>query len=158
MEENDNLLLNIACVSKSYAEKDYFREYFKDKVTIVENEREKFSTYRCMDYSDVVVTVISTAGIEAFGWGKKLFFCNLSGIARYDLPISEICTINIPKYNVFRAKLDHLRGISQQSYEKVTKESAAYLMNYDPQMPAHSFIRNKTLECLEKANPVSRQI
>ncbi len=95
-----------------------------------------------------VVALNSTAAFEAFGWGKKVLFCNLSGDDFNQLPLPEICTMNVNNYEIFKSKLDYLRQLDENEYRKLTQTYARYLMNYDFDKPAHVVIRKMILEHL----------
>ena len=104
-----------------------------------------FTTYAAMDRSSVIVTVNSTAAFEAFGWGKKVLFCNLSGDDFNQAPLPEICTMNVNNYEMFKTKLDYLRQLSENEYRELIQTHARYLMNYDFDNPAHRIIRKMIL-------------
>jgi len=149
IDEHDSVMANIACASNMDIEEQYFETVFGDRVHIIKNIRDEFTTYRSMDRSDVILTAGSTAGIEALGWGKKVLFCNFSNQDAFPIfQFPDVCTVTIPDYNVFCAKLDYLRGLDDLTYRKLTEDSARYFMNYDPQNPPHKFIREKIFKCL----------
>jgi len=130
-------------------EKEYFINIFGNRATIIgRNETDMFTTYAAMDRSSVIVALNSTAVFEAFGWGKKALFCNLSGDDFNQLPLPEICTMNVNDYGIFKSKLDYLRRLDENEYRKITQSPARYLMNYDFDNPAHAVIRKMVVEHL----------
>ena len=131
-------------------EKEYFVNIFGDRVKIIKRNDIQMSTYASMERSLVVVALNSTAVFEAFGWGKKVLFCNLSGDDFNQLPLPVICTMNVNNYEIFKSKLDYLRQLDENEYREITQSHARYLMNYDFENPTHSVIRKMILEYLNQ--------
>jgi len=129
-------------------ENEYLGSIFENRVKIIKRNDVQMSTYAAMDRSSVVISWNSTAVYEAFGWGKKVLLCNLSGDESYQSPLPEICTMNVNNYDVFKTKLDYLRQLDENEYRKITESHARYLMNYDFDNPAHRVIRKMILEHL----------
>jgi len=149
IDEHTNLTLCIPCKNNSDAVVQFFRAMFGTTAYVAKNKQPSLTTYEYMDRSDVIVAFHSTVAFEAFGWGKKVLLCNFTGSECYSFPLPEICTMDIPDYDAFRDKLDYLRELEVSTYDKLTEHAARYFMNYDPEMPPDTFIRNKIFECLE---------
>lgn len=150
--EEYHLSFCVATRSNDRTEMNYYRSYFGEKAEIIDFNMEEMSTYHTMDESSVIVTFMSTAAVEAFGWGKKVLFANFSGDDNYDLPQQGIWTINVIDYNVFKLKLNYLIKINEKTYREKTRQCAQYLMNYNPQLPTHILIRNMILKELHGSN------
>jgi surface carbohydrate biosynthesis protein len=130
-------------------EKECFANIFGDRATIIgKKENDMFTTYAAMDRSSVVVALCSTAAFEAFGWGKKILFCNLFGDDYWQSPLPEICTMNVNDYEIFTSKLNYLRQLDENEYRKIIQSHARYLMNYNFENPAHTVIRKMILDHL----------
>lgn len=123
------------------AEQEYYRKYFGDKAEIIKFDRLGFSTYHAMDGSRVTISVDSCAAWEAFGWGKKVLFCNFSSDRALDFPLAGPWAINEDNYKEFRQKLDELLEIEEEEYLKTAKPAMKYVMNYDPANPTHKQVR-----------------
>jgi len=149
IDEHTDLTLRIACKNDSDEVVQYFKAMFGNRAYVEKNRQPSLKTYEYMDRSDVIVAFNSTAAFEAFGWGKKVLLCNFSGRECYSFPLPGICTMDMPDYHTFRDKLDYLRELELLTYNKLTENAARYFMNYDPEMPPDTFIRNKIFECLE---------
>ena len=121
----------------------------------IPSDRQALSTYSAMDRSAVVVAFCSTAALEAFGWGKKVLFCNLFKDITQFLPEDGLWAVQEPDYEVFKTKLNRLRGIEEAEYREATKEYARYLMSYDFRMPAHKYIKDMLLRQLENGRATS---
>ena len=129
-------------------EENYYRNIYGCNVDLVENNREEISsTYRGMDNSDVIVGLGSTAVREAFGWGKKVLYCDFTGTDKYH-DYDSVIMLTVADYDVFKGSLDELRAEPYESYRSRTKAYAAFLMNFNPDCPAHIFIRQKVLQYL----------
>jgi surface carbohydrate biosynthesis protein len=133
----------IALCSSSEEEKDYYSDLFGDLVTITSRSPDDYlSTYRAMDHSEVSVTVSSGAALEAFGWGKKVLFCNYFGDFEIaDLYLTGICSTTQKDYESFEKALSLLLSMDYDEFTQKTRESQKYMMAYDPDQPVHEFLR-----------------
>lgn len=130
----------------------YFRELFVDQTILVNNLLE-FTTYFAMDQSNLVITTYSTAALECFGWGKKTFFCNLSGDENYSFFPPNFFTMSGKSYEEFEGKMDALRSMSHDEYLSRTAKDRQYSMAYDPERPAHEVIREDIFKALSSQPP-----
>lgn len=146
--EKHKVSLCIATVSKNQKEKDFFRRFFSSDVTIIENDYHRFSSYFAVDKSNVALTLTSTLGFEAFGWGQKVLFCNLPGKAIWDFPFDGLWSLNLQDYAEFENKLSFLLKLSDSEYKRLSEEAAREVMNYDFSMPPHDYMRKIVLEQL----------
>lgn len=147
----DNYLLSFInekkislCIAASRPDEEelkYYKNTFGDRAQIIPNNREQLSTYFAMGKSDIILTHSSTAGYEAFGWGKKVLFCNFSGDSEFDPLVGGLNSISNESYEEFRSKLDHLIEIDNAEYSRLTLNPRKYVMNYDFNMPAHNYMR-----------------
>lgn len=128
-------------------EKCYFRKLFGSDVELIERDTENFTTYRARDRSHIVIGQATTAVREAFGWGKKVLYCDFTGTNRF-CNYDQMIMFTDLNYELFKKRLNELRAEPNEAYEKRTKEYASYLMNYDPECPPHIYIREKIAEYL----------
>jgi len=143
-----NLSICVATCSNDPQEREYFKSAYGDRIQIIDFDRMNMSTYAAMDHSYVVIALDSTAAREAFGWGKKVLFCNFTGEDNYDFPKPGFWSINKENYEEFKRKLDYLIKIEDKEYQNISREYAKYVMNYDFSMPAHIYIRNIISNCV----------
>lgn len=134
---------------------EYFKQFFGKDIHVTRLDRavftakrESMATFFAIDQSIVAITRDSTAGVEAFGWGKKVLFCNFSGNDDYDFPCSGPWFIKRADYSLFKKHIEDLRVMSKDEYQKVSSEAAQYLMNLNEEFPAHKVIRERILQCL----------
>ena len=85
-------------------EADYFLDKFGEKVKLFKRFESQWSTYIAMECSAVIIASNSTSAFEAFGWGKKVLFCNMSGDDFYQTPVPDLCEVNQIDYKIFKKK------------------------------------------------------
>jgi len=137
--------LCIATSSSQEDEHNYFLRKFGKKATIIPNEGKKFSTYKAMDESSIIMSFYSTAALEAFGWGKKVIFCNYSGDQRYGFNLPDPCYTDTADYDCFRHKLHSLLEKDEDEYLSCIVQYQSHYMNFNPDLPATSYVRS----CIE---------
>lgn len=137
-----NYSLCIARFLNDQGEKDYFHELYGDRVRLIEYDRLNMSTYAAMDRSRLIVTCCSCAALEAFGWGKKVLFCNFTDNRKYDFPVEGLWFLSKNDYKEFKNKLDYLFAMKKEDYLRATKNTSRYVMNYDFSMPVHTYVKN----------------
>ena len=132
------------------SEIQYLKKYYHDNVTYRFNDREKFSTYKGMEQSEVVISFFSTSSIEAFGWGKKILHCDFTASNQYN-DYDPMIMFTEPNYDAFEMRLDLLRNEPYKHYKERTKGYSSYLMNNNPELPPHIYIRNKLKKYILKS-------
>lgn len=141
----------IALSTSSEDEKEFYSEIFGDLVTLIpQDNSDCFSTYRAMDCSETIVTLSSTAALEAFGWGKKVLFCNyFENYEIAELYQGGLCSITQKEYKIFEKTLSRLCTMKKSEYEEITCELREYMMAYDPNEPLHIFLRKLIADSIE---------
>lgn len=152
-QKESGLRLCIATCSNDKREIEYFQTFYdSSQVVINEFDRLNFSTYREMDKSHVIVANDSCAAFEAFGWGKKVLFCNFTEMTAYNFPKPGIWSTNKIDFDDFCNKLDDLIKMDYKKYILNAKESMRYVMNYDFSKPAHVFIKKLIHDKIKERN------
>lgn len=134
----------VAARTTSRAEQEFYRAALGPDVPLIVRQDELMSltTYAAIDASSVVVGFCSTALLEAFGWGKKTLFCNLfKHHESYAPPRRGPWQVDEPRYELFCEKLDALRAMSPEVFEAATGDFRRYAVQYDPDKPAHVYLR-----------------
>ena len=119
----------------------YYQETYGGRVDIIEQNREHYSTYTAMDESKLIITIHSTAAFEAYSWGKRVLMCNLSGDPDNDMYILDDLMVRNQDYNEFENKLATILNMDDEEYRKLIRENRKYVVNYNPEKPAHLYIR-----------------
>jgi len=140
--EKYSLRACIACSSPNQDEYEYYKKKFGDNVIVIPNNSAGMSTYDAMNSSEVIITLYSTAALEAFGWGKKVLFFNL-----FDYEIAEffhhgLCSIQTTDLEIVENKLNTLLQMPEKEYLLKTKNDREYMMNYDPHVPVNIYMRS----------------
>lgn len=146
-----------ACVALSAfageEEYEYYDAFFGSLVTIIrQNPQNYMSTYEAMDSSEVVLALNSTAALEAFGWGKKVLFCNFTGDEIADIFFHRLCSVQNADSNEFESILNTLLEMKNEEYLTLTEKERRYVMNYNPDLPVNEYMRNIIINTLNKAN------
>lgn len=123
-------------------EKKYFRNMYPDHVELIDPDFKARNVYEIMDQSSIIVSAGSTAVREAFGWGKKVLFCDFTGTNLFN-DYDPVILCRDEDYDLFKTRLDEIRYMPYEEYISITKNYAAYLMNYNSNCPPHLFIRQK---------------
>jgi surface carbohydrate biosynthesis protein len=151
--KKNNTRVAIALRSSTTEEYEFFFKKFGDTVTIVrQHENDRYSTYRTMDNSEVIINNYSTAGFEAFGWGKKVLFCNFYGDAIYEIFSKNLFSVKNLDYTMFEKELNKLLAMDQDEYMMLTKIQRKYIMNYDPELPVHEYMKNIIRNLINEEN------
>lgn len=124
------LSLCIALRSDDVLEEKYYTAIYGVSVHIIKNDRAKMSTYSSMEKSHIIVSSISTCGIEAFGWNKKVLMCNFSDDPNFDMQ-EGLWFIKDSQYDAFEKQMEKLRNLSEQDYLNLSAKYAKYLMEYN---------------------------
>lgn len=126
---------------KNSLEFDYYKNYYKDKAFI--QPRKNFSTYEMMEKSNTIITFYSTAGVEGFGWLKKVLFIDYSKENKYNYFKPGPWLLTKDGYANFEKYMDNILNMSYKNYNERYCNYAGYLMNYDPINLAHEKIKNE---------------
>ena len=79
-------------------------------------EKDKFSSYKAMFQSNIVVATYSTMLRENLGIGGKILSCNCTYSDIFDFPIGGICSIKDCTFQEFEKKLLNIFSMSQEEY------------------------------------------
>lgn len=131
-------------------EREYFDRYYDTAHFFDNPDRNALSTYRLMDESEAIISMDSTAAFEAYGWGKKVLFCNLQGLEERSYPLPDMCYMDENNYELFEKKLVNLLAMDDSEYRRENESYFTYFMNYDPQNPPHKYIRDLVLDIIEE--------
>jgi hypothetical protein len=136
----------VAARSSDPAETEFHRSMLGPDAAIISSPDGALplSSYEAIDASAVAVAFCSTTLLEAFGWGKKVLFCNLFRDAESYSPRPGPWSVEEPGYEAFRDKLDALRAMSDEAYRAASAEFSRYAVHYGPK-PAHLHLRELVL-------------
>lgn len=128
-------------------ERNYYEEKYRGKAIIFGRNVKKMTSYFVADESELIAGFNSTFLAESFGLGNKVIHIDFLGTDLWS-DYNPMIMFTKPNYPLFKKRLNELRVEPYDEYRERTKEYATYLMNYDPDCPAHIFIRKKILQYL----------
>lgn len=147
-----NLSLLICPRGDDAEERQYYEGIFGNRATLIKPERNNFSTYRAIEQCKLAIALNSTTLSEVFAWGKKVLWCNVPDDEHYEMPEAGISYFHGDDYNAFKERVLGLLEMPQDNYEKLTREGARYINNYDPVNPTHEIIRSAVIKALSNSN------
>lgn len=125
-------------------ERDYFHSIYPETVTLVDPDLKNFNIYSEILKGDLIISMGSTVPREAFGFGKKILYCDFTRSNLYNYYNSTIL-FKDKNYELFKQRIDELLIMPTSEYKKNTEKYASYLMNNDLKYPPHLIIR-KTID------------
>jgi hypothetical protein len=142
----------VALRSDDPRESAFFRDLLGTRAQLVKADRPAMSTYAAMDDSAVIVALNSTAAREAFGWGKRVLFCNLTGDSGYGPPRTDpLWLVDRPEYAAFRDALRSLLSLSDEEFVSRSRKAGPFMMKHDLARPSHAVIAHDVRAALEGA-------
>jgi len=132
----------IALRSDDARERAYFSRVYGDRAAIPVRDGDAMSSYAAIDRSELTMSMDSSIQREAYGWGKKVLFCNYSGReVNRSSPVVDLCYLEDGGYERFRDRVDQLRAMSHEHYRAAVADNARYLMRCEPERPSFQMIR-----------------
>ena len=120
-------------------EESYFRSLYGKDIEIIENDFTKRPIYNAMLSSELTISCLSTALLEAYGFGKKVLYCNFMNTGQYHDYDDIVITKDSNVLN-FSRLIDELLVEDNDLYRKKHSNIAEYWMKQDA--------LNETQECI----------
>ena len=106
-------------------------------------EKDKFSSYKAMFQSNIVVATYTTMLREHLGIGGKILSCNCTYSDIYDFPIEGICSIINCNFQEFEKRLLDIHSISKENYFSKLSKDKYYVMEYNEKISTIEILRKK---------------
>jgi len=135
-------------------EQTWFREHLGDWVDVIPNDPGEYTSYSLVDQSRVSLALHTTLLYEGFGRGNRVLSCNFTGDPLYSFPAGSPWALDSADYETFEKRLGSLLTMPDETYIRSAGHWPAHLIAYDPQQPAHEFLRRIISEAVRGA-PVS---
>ena len=132
-------------VTDSDCEVNYYNKYYDGKIDYLFNNREKLSSFNELTQCEVVVAFFSSLSIEALGVGRKVLRIDLTDGDNWNEYDNKIL-LKTKSYNDVKDRLESLLQEPYYDYNKRIESYSKYLMDYNPDLPPHEYIRNKIKE------------
>jgi len=142
--ESEDWLMN------NKSEFDYFYEIYGDSVKILESNLLTGRIYLAMQESEVIISTLSTALIEAYGMGKKILYCNFVDSKKYHIDFDQLILFDRGNFQELSSRLDSLLAQSKESYLKRHYETMKWSMNYPDDGFAYKSISTLIDNIIEK--------
>ena len=123
-------------------ERAFYDEGLNGKAVLIPRNMKEMSSYRAADQSQVVIACHSALLYEAHALGRRVLFCNFTGLDIFDPPVLGPWFLNTADYALFKDRMDLLLHQSDEEYRRVSRNFTEYLMNNDPERPPYEVIRN----------------
>ena len=122
-------------------ELQWYGKYIGDRVVVIGQVPNQYTTYGLIDRSAVSVGFISTALHEGLARGKRVLFCNFTGLEKWDFPAKGVWCLTDPGYEAFEKKMHELFALSEDTFKQLSANAAKYTVNYSQQLPTHHFLQ-----------------
>jgi surface carbohydrate biosynthesis protein len=134
-------------------EEEYFRSIYGNDALIINTDFKKRNIYSLMFSSNLIVTSLSTAALEAFGFGKKILYCNFHYNNKYhrDFHNSILYTGHSQNEKHFFKRLSNLMSIPYATYLGKQKKIMNYYMTYPKQELSYHYIKRKISELINNS-------
>lgn len=119
----------------------WYGKYIGDRVEVIGQVPNQYTTYGLIDRSAVSVGFISTALHEGLARGRRVLFCNYTGLEKWDFPAKGLWCLTDPSYEAFEKKMDELFAMSEETFREQSADAARYTVNYRPELPTHHFLQ-----------------
>jgi surface carbohydrate biosynthesis protein len=126
---------------------DFYKNIYQDSADFLANDKNKLSAYSAIDQCNVILGFNSTLISEAIGMGKKVLRVDFMG-SNDQNDYDQTILLKNPSYSELESRLNELLAEPYEDYRKRMKGYACYIMNYNPDCPAHEAIRKKIKEYL----------
>jgi len=130
-------------------ESNYYRHVYGPDVELVDPDFADGNVYKLMNRSELIVSFGSTALREAFGYGKKVLYCDFTDTNMYN-DYDPVILFSDNNYRLLVERLNTLLLMPRKEYRDLTKSYAAHVMNYDPDNPPHNVIREVVLNVVSR--------
>ncbi len=110
-------------------EKKFYKKYLsKYKYKLIPRYAKKYTTYKYVFESKIVIAVITSVLTEALAANKKILACNFTGVKHFDLPAKE-SSIQDCSYEEFEKKLNKILNLSTKKYHSLLGKNKNYLID-----------------------------
>ncbi len=130
-------------------EAEYYQGIYGDSVSILETNFSQRNIFLAIQKSELIVSYLSTALLEAYGIGKKILYCNFTGKNLYHQDFDGSILTSNKDYEAFSHAIDDLLSISGLEYSKLHHLRQKYFMNFPNDGPTYKVVMEKVCEIIE---------
>ena len=122
------------------SEYDYYKNIYRDSTDLIMNDFSERPIYKLIQESHMVVSVLSTALVEAFGFGKKALFYNFCETNEYHKDFDR-AIVSTNNNKIFNTELDDLLNMSDKEYSIKYKDLQHYYISSPKNTSTQSYIQ-----------------
>ncbi len=134
------------------SEEAYFRSIYADGIEIIETDFSKRNIFPLVQGSEVIVSCLSSALMEALGVGKKICYFNFTGTDLYHRDIDAALVSTDCDREAFFQKIDALLAIPAVEFANKNRHLQARYMNTDAAVPTYRRIADGIDHIIESAS------
>jgi surface carbohydrate biosynthesis protein len=125
-------------------EKEYYQNIYPDSVVLIDPDFASRNVYTEILKGDLIISMGSTLTREAFGFGKKILYCDFTESDLYN-DYNTMILFKEQNYESLKNRINELLKMPKNEYKNNTEEYASYLMSNNIKCPPHLVIR-KTID------------
>lgn len=125
------------------SEYDYFKNIYGDSTDLIMNDFSERPIYKLIEQSHMIVSVLSSALLEAFGIGKKALYYNFCGTDEYHKDFDAAIVASDSNEKIFTDQLDNLLNMSVEEYSIKYKDLQRYYMSFPKNKSTYQYILDK---------------
>ncbi len=132
------------------SEYDYFKNIYGDVIDVIQNDFSKRPIYKLVQQSHMIVSVLSTALLEAFGIGKKTLYYNFCGTDKYHKDFDPLIVSSNRNFQQFSKEIDDILAMPVDKYKKKYDFLQNYYMSFPKNCSNKEYIRDKIASIINK--------
>jgi surface carbohydrate biosynthesis protein len=122
---------------------DYYKEIYKDSAEIIKNNFKDRIIYKKIQNSNVIVSCLSSALLEAYGLGKKIMYFNFTKNNKYHCDLDRQIVSTLDDWNSFESLMDGIFAIRSKDYYSLHKKNMFRMMSFDKKINVIEKIQKK---------------
>ena len=125
------------------SEHNYFKNIYGDTIDLIQNDFSKRPIYKLIEQSHMIVSVLSTALLEAFGIGKKALYYNFCESNKYHKDFNPLIVSSNSNFEQFSKEIDDILAMSVEEYSIKYKDLQRYYMSFPKNKSTYQYILDK---------------
>ena len=110
---------------------DYFKKIYKDSAEIIKNNFKDRIIYEKIQNSNVIVSCLSSALLEAYGLGKKIMYFNFTKNNKYHCDLDHQIVSTSDDWNSFESLMDGIFATRGEDYYSLHEKNMFKMMSFD---------------------------
>ena len=133
--------INILLRTNNQMEKDFYKSFFKNNVNFIYSNHDNMTSYHTICNSEIIFSLDSTLGLEAYAVDKKVLFVNLTSSKNFKTNVHDICYLSKNEFKLLKKKIEFLLHINDNLYKDLICDTKNFLISYKVRKVfSHDFI------------------